>query len=231
MTPATRQPSSTRTAPSVHLMTQLLKIEPGDSVTTPPVAPAACCCPPCTSSAANTRSGAPSGSSARSATSPPAIARMNLFLHGIEDFEIDGDTLASPPSLQGDKLRQFDVCLANPPYSDQAVGPEARGRPTSGGATCTARRPRAAPTTPSGSTSSPASIRAPAAAPSSSRTASSFRDEEHAMRRKIVDCHVVDADDRSGTEPLLTLMKPVSWYADQEAQAPQGQGPICRRSQ
>ncbi|MCI0397750.1 MAG: type I restriction-modification system subunit M [Chloroflexi bacterium] len=47
-----------------------------------------------------------------------SIARMNLFLHGIEDFQIvRGDTLTAPAFLQGDKLRQFDVALANPPYS------------------------------------------------------------------------------------------------------------------
>ena len=47
-----------------------------------------------------------------------AIARMNLFLHGIEDFEIErGDTLTEPKFLSGDRLRQFDVVLANPPYS------------------------------------------------------------------------------------------------------------------
>jgi len=47
-----------------------------------------------------------------------AIARMNLFLHGIEDFHVErGDTLAEPKFLQGDRLRRFDVVLANPPYS------------------------------------------------------------------------------------------------------------------
>lgn len=47
-----------------------------------------------------------------------AIARMNLFLHGIEDFQIArGDTLADPKFLRGDRLRCFDVVLANPPYS------------------------------------------------------------------------------------------------------------------
>lgn len=47
-----------------------------------------------------------------------AIARMNMFLHGIEDFEIvRGDTLADPKLVEGDRLRQFDVVLANPPYS------------------------------------------------------------------------------------------------------------------
>ncbi|MFM2295136.1 MAG: hypothetical protein RLZZ350_1549, partial [Verrucomicrobiota bacterium] len=47
-----------------------------------------------------------------------SIARMNCFLHGIEDFRIErGDTLAEPKLVQGDRLMRFDVCLANPPYS------------------------------------------------------------------------------------------------------------------
>jgi len=47
-----------------------------------------------------------------------AIARMNCFLHGIEDFHIErGDTLAEPKLVQADRLKRFDVVLANPPYS------------------------------------------------------------------------------------------------------------------
>ena len=47
-----------------------------------------------------------------------SIARMNMFLHGIEDFKIvRGDTLSAPAFTDGDRLRQFDVSLANPPYS------------------------------------------------------------------------------------------------------------------
>ena len=47
-----------------------------------------------------------------------SIARMNLFLHGIEDFEIvRGDTLANPAFVRQDRLKTFDVILANPPYS------------------------------------------------------------------------------------------------------------------
>jgi len=47
-----------------------------------------------------------------------SIARMNLFLHGIQDFDIRrGDTLAEPKFLEGDRLKQFDLILANPPYS------------------------------------------------------------------------------------------------------------------
>jgi len=49
------------------------------------------------------------------------IAKMNLFLHGIEDFQIArGDTLSDPKFHDGDRLRQFDVILANPPYSIKA---------------------------------------------------------------------------------------------------------------
>ncbi len=47
-----------------------------------------------------------------------AIARMNMFLHDIEDFNIQrGDTLAEPKFQEMDRLQQFDVIFANPPYS------------------------------------------------------------------------------------------------------------------
>ena len=47
-----------------------------------------------------------------------AIARMNMFLHGIEDFKIvRGDTLKHPVFLENDKLKKFNIILANPPYS------------------------------------------------------------------------------------------------------------------
>jgi type I restriction enzyme M protein len=47
-----------------------------------------------------------------------SIARMNLFLHGIVDFQVErGNTLSEPKFLQRDSLQQFDVVLANPPYS------------------------------------------------------------------------------------------------------------------
>ena len=51
-----------------------------------------------------------------------AIARMNLFLHGVTDGHIaHGDTL-SRPALHDAKgrLQTFDVVLANPPYSIKA---------------------------------------------------------------------------------------------------------------
>jgi len=47
-----------------------------------------------------------------------SIARMNLFLHGIEDFQIEqDDTLANPRFIEAGRLKTFDVVLANPPYS------------------------------------------------------------------------------------------------------------------
>lgn len=48
-----------------------------------------------------------------------AIGRMNIFLHGVEDFRIvQGDTLIQPAFLdKNGELMQFDMVLANPPYS------------------------------------------------------------------------------------------------------------------
>ena len=50
-----------------------------------------------------------------------AIARMNMFMHGIEEFSIArGNTLSEPAFLANDKLKTFNVILANPPYSIKA---------------------------------------------------------------------------------------------------------------
>ncbi len=47
-----------------------------------------------------------------------SIARMNLYLNGVEDFSIVcADTLEKPAFVDGSKLRKFDIVLANPPYS------------------------------------------------------------------------------------------------------------------
>ena len=47
-----------------------------------------------------------------------AIGRMNLFLHGIDDFHIaNDDTLKSPAFIEKGTIQQFDLVLANPPYS------------------------------------------------------------------------------------------------------------------
>ena len=45
-----------------------------------------------------------------------AIGRMNLFLHGIKDFQIaNGDTLKAPAFVEHGKLKTFNLILANPP--------------------------------------------------------------------------------------------------------------------
>ena len=47
-----------------------------------------------------------------------AIARMNLYLNGVEDFSIEcSDTLKSPAFIDGSCLKTFDLVLANPPYA------------------------------------------------------------------------------------------------------------------
>ena len=55
-----------------------------------------------------------------------AIARMNLYLNGVEDFSIvREDTLTHPAFIDGSKLRKFDIVLANPPYSIKTWNREA----------------------------------------------------------------------------------------------------------
>ena len=55
-----------------------------------------------------------------------AIARMNLYLNGVEDFSIvREDTLAHPAFVDGSKIRKFDIVLANPPYSIKTWNREA----------------------------------------------------------------------------------------------------------
>ncbi len=47
-----------------------------------------------------------------------SIARMNMFLHGIQDFDIvRGDTLRNPGFHKGDTLATFDCVIANPPFA------------------------------------------------------------------------------------------------------------------
>jgi type I restriction enzyme M protein len=54
-----------------------------------------------------------------------SIARMNMFLHGIEDFNIvRGDTLRNPAFFAADGLKTFDCVIANPPFSLDDWGSE-----------------------------------------------------------------------------------------------------------
>jgi type I restriction system adenine methylase HsdM len=55
-----------------------------------------------------------------------AIARMNLLLHGVADFQVvRDDTLRSPAFFDGVRLARFDCVIANPPFSLKKWGDEA----------------------------------------------------------------------------------------------------------
>lgn len=57
-----------------------------------------------------------------------SIARMNLFLHGAEDFHIErGDTLRQPAFYSGDSISKFDCVIANPPFSLKKWGDDIWG--------------------------------------------------------------------------------------------------------
>ncbi len=54
-----------------------------------------------------------------------ALARMNMFLHEIDNATIEwGDTLNNPRLLEGDQLMNFDIVAANPPFSLDKWGAE-----------------------------------------------------------------------------------------------------------
>jgi type I restriction enzyme M protein len=107
----------------VHLMTLMLEPQPGESVYDPTCGTGGMLI----SSAAEVKRQGKEwrgmrlfGQEINFGTS--AIARMNLFLHGITDGQIaHGDTLARPAFLNAKGgLQTFDVVLANPPYSIKA---------------------------------------------------------------------------------------------------------------
>jgi type I restriction enzyme M protein len=103
----------------VHLMVQMLAPQPGESIYDPTCGTGGMLISALSEvqrAGAEHRTLRLYGQEINATTS--AIARMNLVLHGVEDFEIArGDTLANPSFLAGDRLRAFDVVLANPPYS------------------------------------------------------------------------------------------------------------------
>lgn len=54
-----------------------------------------------------------------------ALARMNMFLHEMDNATIEwGDTLNNPRLLEGDHLMKFDIVVANPPFSLDKWGSE-----------------------------------------------------------------------------------------------------------
>lgn len=103
----------------VHLMTEMLKPESGESIYDPTCGSAGMLI----SSIAYLKNKGKEwrnvhvyGQEINALTA--AIGKMNLFLHGVEDFRIvNGDTLTDPAFIKNGKLQSFDLVLANPPYS------------------------------------------------------------------------------------------------------------------
>lgn len=103
----------------VHLMTEILQPQPGDAIYDPTCGSGGMllsCVAHLRRNEQEWRNVRLYGQERNLMTS--SIARMNCFLHGLEDFQIvRGDTLSDPKLVRGDRLMQFDVALANPPYS------------------------------------------------------------------------------------------------------------------
>ena len=103
----------------VHLMTEMLKPESGESIYDPTCGSAGMLISAIAYLKAQNkewRNVAVYGQEINALTS--AIGKMNLFLHGVKDFFIvNGDTLAAPAFIENGRLKQFDLVLANPPYS------------------------------------------------------------------------------------------------------------------
>ena len=54
-----------------------------------------------------------------------ALARMNMFLHELDNADIEwGDTINNPKLLEGDQLMKFHIVAANPPFSLAKWGAE-----------------------------------------------------------------------------------------------------------
>jgi type I restriction enzyme M protein len=54
-----------------------------------------------------------------------ALAKMNMFLHGLDNAQIErGDTIENPRLIEKDRLMKFDIVVANPPFSLDKWGAE-----------------------------------------------------------------------------------------------------------
>lgn len=54
-----------------------------------------------------------------------ALARMNMFLHGLDNARIErGDTIRNPKLVEDERLMKFNVVVANPPFSLDKWGAE-----------------------------------------------------------------------------------------------------------
>ena len=111
----------------VHLMTQMLRPRPGERIYDPTAGTGGMLI----SALAEVRR---NGGDARTLGlygqeiigTTASIARMNLVLHGVEDFRIAvGNALSDPAFIERDRLMTFDVVVANPPYSIKTWNREA----------------------------------------------------------------------------------------------------------
>ena len=103
----------------VHLMTELLQPKSGESIYDPTCGSAGMlisCIAHLKDKGEEWRNVSVYGQEINALTA--AIGKMNLFLHGVKDFNIvNDDTLKNPAFIEFGKLKEFDICLANPPYS------------------------------------------------------------------------------------------------------------------
>jgi type I restriction system adenine methylase HsdM len=104
----------------VHLMTKMLDPKPGESIYDPTCGTGGMlisCAVELKNQKKEFRSLKLYGQEMNYTTA--SIAKMNLFLHGIEDGKIEhGDTLTQPRFVdKNGKLKTFNIVLANPPYS------------------------------------------------------------------------------------------------------------------
>lgn len=101
----------------VHLMTEMLEPESGESIYDPTCGSAGMLISTIAylkEQKKEWRNVSVFGQEINALTS--AIGKMNLFLHGVKDFDIvNGDTLKAPAFIEKGQLRQFDLILANPP--------------------------------------------------------------------------------------------------------------------
>ena len=103
----------------VHLMTEMLKPQSGESIYDPTCGSAGMLISAIAylkDQKKEWRNVSAFGQEINQLTS--AIGKMNLFLHGVTHFQIiNGDTLAAPAFVENGQLQKFDLVLANPPYS------------------------------------------------------------------------------------------------------------------
>ena len=103
----------------VHLMTEMLKPQSGESIYDPTCGSAGMLISAIAylkEKKLEWRNVSLYGQEINNLTS--AIGKMNLFLHGIKDFHIvNDDTLKHPAFIENGQLKKFNLILANPPYS------------------------------------------------------------------------------------------------------------------